>query len=263
MTSVAPFIKRPLSRRSCAGNDEPGHDRRPRESSGYWTCSLTTLTPLCIQSSFNRLTDESPAVLPGSSLRGMVRNVCEVLGAGCAWSYEGGPAPPTNLSRCVESSACLTCRIFGFVDGTFAWAGKVRFLDTAPVRATWTLLSVPVNRPPQEDPRGWVVFRHGEPELGPGPTRCLERHQQFRFLVDYTNLDPEELALFRFALTLAHEPSGIDLCHKLGYAKALGLGSCKIAIMPGKIPVPPIGREIEPYLTGPACEVLKDARRYR
>jgi hypothetical protein len=208
------------------------------------------------------MNDQSPAVLPGSSLRGMVRNVCEVLGAGCACYYEGGRTPQ-DLAKCDESNACLVCRIFGFVEGSFAWAGKVRFQDTAPQRVRWTRLSVPVQRPPQEDGPGWILFRHEEPSLGPGPTRCVERNQQFRFLVDYTNLDPEELAVFRFALTLTHELRGIDLCHKLGYAKALGLGSCKIAIAQGKTPLAPIGPEIDPCLGDPAFEVLRKVRSYR
>jgi CRISPR/Cas system CSM-associated protein Csm3 (group 7 of RAMP superfamily) len=220
---------------------------------------LRTLTPLCIQSAFRNLKDDDPATLPGSSLRGMVRNMVEVLGAGCARYLEGVPAPP-NLGRCTEFDACLACRLFGFVEGSFAWAGKVRFTDAGPQRVKWVRLQVSPTRPAQERGEGWVLFRHSSPHLPNGPVRCVDRGQQFRFRVEYVNLDPEELAVFRFALTLTHRD--IDLCHKLGYAKALGLGSCKVSIDPGKTPLPEIGPQLDPFLEPAIMKVLREARRY-
>jgi CRISPR/Cas system CSM-associated protein Csm3 (group 7 of RAMP superfamily) len=258
MTPTVPFRNSALSRRACEA--EPGHERKPPANSGFWTCSLKTLTPLCIQSAFRNLKDEDAVRLPASSLRGMVRNMVEVLGAGCARYLEGVAEPP-QLSRCTEFDACLACRLFGFVEGKFAWAGKVRFSDSVPQKVKWTKVSVPVDRPPHDDRQGWLLFRHEEPRLRVGPTRCIEQGQQFRFRVEYINLDPEELAVLRFGLTLSHR--SVDLCHKLGYAKSLGLGSCKISIVAGKAGLPEIGPEIEPYLSTPAMAVVMDARRYK
>jgi hypothetical protein len=189
----------------------------------------------------------------------MVRNMVEVLGGGCARYLDGIQEPP-YLRRCSEFDACLACRLFGFVEGSFAWAGKVRFTDAGPQRVKWAQFAVPYDRPSQDGGDGWVLFRHSEPQLGSGPVRCVERGQEFRFRVDHINLDPEEMAVFRFALTLTHRD--IDLCHKLGYGKALGLGSCKISIIPGKTPLPEIGPELDPYLEPAIMNVLREARRY-
>lgn len=265
MTPRVPYATGRISRRACDTDAEPGHDRRPRANSANWTCELRTLTPLCIHSMFNprgRPVDErDPAIIPASSLRGMVRNVAEVLGAGCG-RYQDWP--PANLSPCTEADACVVCRVFGFVQGKFAWAGKVRFTDTAPASVSWVRLQIPLDRDPHEGGTGWLLFRHDPVRLREdrsGP-RCVPAGQVFRFQVGATNLDPEEMAVFRFALTLSH--GEIDLCHKLGFAKAAGLGSCKISIIDTpQRPLPPLGTEIDPYLRPAVLDVLQDARSYR
>jgi CRISPR/Cas system CSM-associated protein Csm3 (group 7 of RAMP superfamily) len=257
MSAIVPFTKRPLSLRACA--DESGHERRNRNQSGIWTCLLTTETPLCIQSSFRNLKDTDKPALPASSLRGMARNMVEVLGAGCARFYEGAGSP-SALDRCTERKACIACRIFGFVSGDFAWAGKVRFNDTLPAAVKWAKYNLPSQRPPQAPGTGWILFPHTPVALAPGATRCVDIGGRFQFRAEYLNLDPEELAVFQFALTLRYDsPSrgAIDLVHKLGYGKSLGLGACKVRIAKAAA----VGAEIESYLSDPAFDAVLNARK--
>jgi len=257
MSVTVPFARNLLSRRPCA--DARGHDKRPRSGSGIWSCTLTTLTPLCINSCFSKLGDDDTAFIPASSLRGLVRSVAESLGAGCARYYLGNHPP--ELVGCTERDACLACRVFGFVEGDFAWAGKVRFTDTAPSKVLWLRANTPVRRPMHDDSAGagWVLFPYSEPEIRPGPTRFVDARQTFRFRVEYVNLDEEEYSLLKFSLILKHRD--LDLCHMLGYAKALGFGACTISIPSDKSPAP--GTELDRYLSGRHFEEFRRHRVYR
>lgn len=260
MSETVPFTTQALSRKPCS--EEPGHDRRMRKGSGIWACELTTVTPLCIQSYFSKLKDDDPAILPGSSLRGMVRNVAEMLGAGCARFHPDGGRIGALLAACSEKNACLTCRVFGFVEGDYAWAGKVRFTDSRPRKVQWERYSLPnMQRDPHNDAAGggWILFPHKLAKLNPGTTRCVRAGEKFGFRVEYLNLDEEEYAVLKFALTLEH--AGVRLCHKLGYAKALGLGACTIAITGDRSESP--GPVIDRYLGLPGFQVLKQFRSQR
>ena len=261
MSETVPFTTEELSRKACA--EEPGHDHRARKGSGIWGCELTTLTPLCIQSYFSKLKDGDPAVLPASSLRGMVRNVAELLGAGCARFHSDEQWAGPQLETCSERSACLVCRVFGFVEGDYAWAGKVRIGDSRPQKVQWERFSLPnTQREPQHNAEkgGWILFPHTPmPRLGAGPTRCVKAGHKFGFRVEYLNLDEEEYAVLKFALTLEH--GDVKLCHKLGYAKALGLGACTISIPGDKSE--PAGGALERYLRLPGYPALKQFRSYR
>ncbi|MBZ5506044.1 MAG: hypothetical protein LAO78_11205 [Acidobacteriia bacterium] len=252
MSERIPFTTQPLSRKPCSAN---GHDRRPRTGSGIWRCKLTTITPLTIHALFRNLAENENAYLPGSSLRGMVRNVVEMLGAGCGRFYDR-PSPPL-LATCTRDATCISCRLFGFVESDSGWAGKVRFEDTVTVPVRWERHMVPTQRPPQAPGSGWLIFPCTRPQLEPGPIRCAPAGTEFRFRVDYTNLNPEEYAVLKFALTLTH--GAITLCHTLGYGKALGFGACKIELLQDRSPA--IGPEITTYLNQLPFEALANYRR--
>jgi len=189
----------------------------------------------------------------------MVRNVAEMMGAGCVRFYSGG-GWGRNLEECAADNACLVCRIFGFTKHDYSWAGKVRFSDTGRVAVNWTAYEVSTTRPilDKSNGEGWIVFPHSAPPAatGRGSTWFARAPVAFPFRVEYLNLDPEEYAVFRFALTLSH--AKFQLCHKLGYAKSLGFGACRITI--ANDPSPPIGPEIEAYLADAPFQYLEKLR---
>ena len=273
MPSHVPFTEQALRKQPCSATS--GWERRDAKTSGIWACELETLTPLCINSrEFQQQRGDwkDQAALPASSLRGMIRNVAEVLGAGCGRFY-GAPDLPSALRPCDERGACLVCRVFGFVHANFSWQSRVRITDTKRAKVAWTTHNL--NRRTvdfdyyDEDPavarrEGWAVFPSFEPGPLPSgnPSRdvgCIAPGARFPFRVEYTNLDDEEYAVLRFAVTLSHAGRGLDLTHKLGFAKALGLGSCRVRILLPKDPRP-MGAEIDYYLSQPG---LADFARLR
>lgn len=260
MPNRVPFTHHPLRKRACKSTT--GLERLDAKRSGTWICELEVLTPLCINSTEFRMQRKEwngEAALPASSLRGMIRNVAEVLGAGCGRFY-GAPDLPESLRPCDENGACLVCRVFGFVRPSFTWQSKVRISDTRRAKVTWSGYNL--NRRSldfeqyDEDPavavkKGWGVFPSFRPGYLPkGDVGCIEPGARFQFRVDYANLDDEEYSVFRFATTLSSAERGVSLTHKLGFAKAIGLGSCRVRIAMPKEPRPSTP-ELDYYLDQP------------
>ncbi len=148
-------------------------------------------------------------IIPGSSLKGLLRSVVETLGNGCLTLYDGTyernkinyrQKVPTAFQHCdSRTEMCIACRIFGMLKertrGVFL--GKVNILSVdGPIR------------------NGGVTNRYIEP---------LDYGTKFHFRVDFTNLEADEFAALLLAVTLTPE-----MHHKLGYGKPLGLGSVQL-----------------------------------
>jgi hypothetical protein len=261
LTRFVEFAKKAPPVRSL--KEEPGYDRWV-PFSGSLVCELEVLTPLCIHSVFRNMQDSDEPFVPGSSLRGMVRNMAEMLGAGCGRLYER----QSQLPACNSAMPCLVCRTFGFIDGDKGWAGKVRFRDarrgagvtTTRARPAWVMCDVPFQRDPHQPGQGWIIFAHN-PGFRParGKTRCLDAGEKLQFRVDCMSLDSEEYAVLRFALTL--QTPQFHLPHKIGYAKGAGFGGCRIRILSEK--APPLGPAIDPYLSTPGFRQIQEARLER
>jgi hypothetical protein len=244
MSETIPFPTDPLSRKPC--EEAAGLDyARPGLFSGTWRCVLVNESPLCIRTAFR---GGGTASIPGASLRGLVRNTAEMLGAGCARYWDKGRSD--DLRACTRENACVVCRVFGFVETgeDFAWTGRVRFSNSERVKVTWVRRDMPAHqRPAHDDKRdGWVVYPAVPCSDQSGPVICAAEGSRFPFSVDYFNLDVEEYAVLKFALTLRH--GEMHLFHMLGYGKALGFGACRIEIP--KDTSPDIGSEIDRYLAG-------------
>ncbi len=240
MHQRAPFTTEKLTLKSLTA--ETGLERFDKALSGRWKCRLSVVTPLCIKTSFEqqrRWKIERPFI-PATSIRGMIRNTAQILGAGCGRLYGPDWEVPRHLAPCSPPNACVVCRIFGFaekvekVEKQDTWQSKVRFFDALTLEKTeWVLLNT--------DDRsgwgggepvvaaGWALFPHLKENLPRGSTPCIEKGSIFEFDVEYLNLDAEELAVLRLAITL--KSAGPPLVHKIGFAKSLGLGSCLISII--------------------------------
>jgi hypothetical protein len=164
MTIRHPFTFVPfpatLPREKWPGNRPSGHESyQPNTLSGTFECTLTTITPLCIKEHFSQLHGKpAPPFIPGSSLKGMLRNTLQILGFGCAGQqFQNKTArqqekdkkiPPLELGHmkpCDEGEACMVCRVFGYgvkKEGRhdddeaepFGWAAKVRIFDSEPAQ---------------------------------------------------------------------------------------------------------------------------------
>ncbi len=250
------------------GDGPSGHEKwDSRAHSGMLVCRLKTLTQLCVKAAFEDLKRQhGTPIIPGSSLKGMARSLLQALGAGCGLLYRATDQRLGGLEPCVESGACLVCRLFGYsVEGKeFGWAGKVGFSD-APLCGKWNegsweampkgggrWQSNGARHTPfyfsNGKPLGWKVYRHAKnPRAASVAERakfwtgaCVGKDREFEFQVRYENLSSEELAVLHFALTLDHECAehprektfaGHSLAHKLGYGKPAGLGSCAVSVV--------------------------------
>jgi CRISPR/Cas system CSM-associated protein Csm3 (group 7 of RAMP superfamily) len=240
-----------------------GHERvDPELYSGTFHCELEAVTPLSIKQHFADLRRiRSRVWLPGSSIKGMIRNLAEMLGAGCTLYFgyktqRRSPVDPhTPIQPCGPNAACPVCRIFGYApprkEG--GWQGKARFHDSASLpRVQWMESPSGGNARLQfqdarhtafygttQNPAGWKIYRHAKKATAAHPdfiAPCVPSGTVFSFNVDFENLCAEEFAILQFCLSLDHQcpehsaDHAIRLCHKLGYGKGLGLGSCRIRV---------------------------------
>lgn len=241
--------------------------------SGRLYCRLTTLTHLFIpetqevtkgkhqQFSLLRSADDRP-LLPGSSLKGVIRSVAEAISGSCLTlplgregqiEYRGRPAVsyriPRGFEHCRDADhLCPACRIFGSLSGGNPFLGKIGLSDAVAVGAfeveTMTIEALmepkPRHRAWYEDPqqqgflRGRKFYYHRP--LGPRRTTVRNEYNKtieavkpgavFEFEMDYANLTEAELALLVFTLML--EP---EMAYKVGMGKPVGLGSARMEIV--------------------------------
>jgi CRISPR/Cas system CSM-associated protein Csm3 (group 7 of RAMP superfamily) len=140
----------------------------PSSISGYMECELETKTKICIKGSDGNpfWKDGEQPIIPGSSIRGMIRTVCEVIGGGCGYKIEKDygeikdckfPEPDLdydhNLEACnkvIETElkkyppeqkaerikqrfkVCPICSLFGFTADEVVFASRINIHDTEP-----------------------------------------------------------------------------------------------------------------------------------
>lgn len=136
---------------------------------GYIECKLELKTKTCIKSLWTKDTKPESLYIPGSSIRGMIRTVCDVVGGGCGNKIEKDYktkikgidyivndckfANPDlkSCSRKIEDElekyrdeiekaerikqgfeVCPVCAIFGYTAAEALFAGKISIHDTEP-----------------------------------------------------------------------------------------------------------------------------------
>lgn len=242
--------------------------------SGCIVCRLTALTHLFIPKTQEQVdrnrhvtlellrTGDRRSLLPGSSLKGVLRNVAEALSGSCLvlpqtrqgkLEYRGRPPVvyqvPQGFERCQSAEdACPACRLFGLLFRGEVFMGKLSVSDAvagSDAKTEWMTIGAlmepkPRHRAWYEDPkqrklaRGRKFYYH-QPS---GPRRAAQETRYnktiepvvpgtvFKFEIEYTNLTADELALLVFSLVLEE-----SLRHKAGMGKPVGLGSVQIEIV--------------------------------
>jgi len=133
---------------------------------GRLVLELETVTPLDIGSGSYRLEGgeivrafvrrNQVPVIPGSSLKGVVRSLAEAASRSCLahspakdCSRLEGAFPHGVRKQCSEKAACITCRLFGFVQGKKGYRGRVVFGEFTPCNETKPVVD---KLPPLEQP---------------------------------------------------------------------------------------------------------------
>ncbi|MBX5459021.1 MAG: hypothetical protein IRZ31_19175 [Thermogemmatispora sp.] len=278
---------RPPERRKPIWHDRLFGSDLPRLYSGSLTLRLTARTPIFIPAHSATSGPRDPSkpepfiqdgtgryIIPGTSLKGLLRNLVETLGNGCLTLFDGNyeqertggrgryKAPywdkvkPEFLHCEDEAHLCISCRIFGSLkerkSGVFT--GKVNISDAQADPETVALYE-PMYTLPLVEPKphhrafyldeqerciaGRKFYFHHDPDKEPWQAdgycyftrpepanryiHPLDYDTVFYARLDFTNLERDELGALLLAIVLEE-----GMCHKIGYAKPLGLGSVKL-----------------------------------
>ena len=231
------------------------HDRFSGMS-GKIEGTITAETPIFIFHSPKRNQGAEPFIqneqkqhiIPGSSLKGLFRNLVETLGNGCFLLFDKryNNKLPRDFQKCNTDNLCIACRMFGTIQSSKLKLGKVLFNDAVEVAICEheEVYTIALMRP--KPGQGALYFDSKRPyiagrkfyfhqPLGIQTTgqksrvnqhiKPIDKESQFSFSVQFTNLEAIELQTLLYALVL--EP---DMRHKLGYAKPAGFGSARFDI---------------------------------
>lgn len=238
---------------------DQGHsvERRPaamphrfQGTSGRIQGTITTLTPLFIPSYRQQTTHitnrKGEAIIPGTSLKGLIRSLVETIGPGCWWLFKSGSSGrlPHPFRQCQNhKELCVACRMFGLIQGNTLLLGNVGFEDAICAEHTLaipmytpSLMNPKPRHPWYQDNQGHVVGRkfyfHNTQTIQDRRQTNYNRHikpvapeNTFTFSAQFTNLADDELRPLLYALLLER-----TMRHKIGYAKPAGLGSVKIEL---------------------------------
>lgn len=205
-------------------------------------------------------------IIPGSSLKGLLRSVVETLGNGCFILFDGDyEARRINYNRelprpfhhCEQlSELCIACRIFGMLRSRSVFLGKVNIGDAVGVPEKVYLYPEPFYTQPllgakphhasfyldeqREHIAGRKFYFHHSPDLKPlsSPRQVVMGGKPANRYIQ--PLDSESQFHFRMDFTNLEEDEfgallyaivlNEQMRHKIGSAKPLGLGS--IALYP-------------------------------
>ena len=242
---------------------------------GYIQCSLTNLSLLFIGGGLGQgdfICRDLKPVIPGTSLKGMLRSLAEVVGGGCfITDRDNHCKDPDNL--------CITCRMFGMLSKGDVHKGQVSpgdgiFQDDRPKKKTVSIIQ---GRPKKEHSSFYKNPVSGDWAMDmmkmyfhqPKRTddvfqisaslksravnkQMLEPGHNFKFTVSFENLRDQELNLLLYVLALEEDvqvtltPEGLPpvklkgpMRHKLGNAKGQGPGSCHVLLEELTLYAPP------------------------
>lgn len=211
------------------------HDRlAPGTQTGVMTVSIEALTPLFVgtgdyeidprryQPFFRRAGDY---VIPGTSVKGVVRSYAEALSPSC------------TAGNCGIDHLCICCAVFGVL----GIQGRITFLDANPQNPesiNREVLCLEVRWGPRLDYPGQRKFyAHDDyTKWSTSPPdgerfEIVSRKTTFTFSIHFSNIAKREMGLLLLAMGLSPQHS-FNL--KMGGGKNRGLGSVKLSV-PGKI----------------------------
>lgn len=183
---------------------------------------------------------QSP-VLPGSSLKGAIRSLVEVLSPSCVRIVGGlvRSARPMHLTACTDAkNLCPACRLFGTQD----YKGQVSIGDAMLPLGSLAVLGTPLlwtparsrgrGLPPRYlDSRGKAkgskVYEHRQTASGADPRVVVRPHVSTPTRLSLTNLSGAELGLLVAALG-NHPQHSFPI--KIGAGKPVGMGSVEVRI---------------------------------
>ncbi len=242
--------------------------------SGYLNLYIKAETPLFIRDADSPVQDSRQPgehirnnagrqIIPGTSLKGLLRSVVETLCSGCMTvfripnEYTHNPLPQAFVSCQNNNALCVACRLFGMMQArqknAEVFLGKVNIGDAEVYEDSLyfydSIFTAVLDMPKPRhkafylDEQGRSIagrkfyFHHTDyprPEnrlIPIGDTgryrnqhiRPLDTGTEFSARLDFTNLEADEFAALLLAIDMQW-----DMRHKIGYGKPIGLGSVRI-----------------------------------
>ena len=235
---------------------QPRHyfpDENAERFSGYVDLKLTCCTDIYIGSGFSQMpengkqlvyqtmTYDGKAVIPGSSFKGVVRNLASAVSNSCLpflpQKDKDVPARyPDGISNisCKDGRYCIVCDIFG----AMSKGSKVMFSDMYSENAIFYIKELnaqygpkPVYTDKHGIAKGYKFFMTGEHSYempSKIKARVVKKGAVFTGRVHFKKITEEELALLMFSLGL-NDVEGQDIVLKIGGFKNEGMGEVKVS----------------------------------
>lgn len=259
---MKPYQFVPLSRKV---NREPLRPRNQMNTNlhyGMWELKAQVITPLLIRSGKldefkGRLVqgivmNQGRPVLPGSSIKGMIRSIYEAVTYSCLLNSKIGwfkkedeetYFPTAQRRSCTGPHICPACQLFGFTGKEHVGKSLVQFADFVLQGDPQQWLAeerVPSLYGPLRD-RGAIkkylddekllqrkFYTHGQPQNhGDGRFLVIQPGAEFRGRLHYEHVTDQELGRLAFAFGLGSK--GFVL--KLGYGKPAYFGSIRFELI--------------------------------
>ncbi len=183
-------------------------------------------------------------VIPGSSLKGVIRSLVEAISPSCVRVAGGRSrrAIPQALSPCVKvKDLCPACRLFGMSGRRKEnYAGQVQVEDAVMVSGQIVLVRTPILRAPARSRRGLPerymagneaigrkFYSHGTMARGTDARIVAGSGAVFEARLHFENLREAELGLLLAAL--GQHPQYPFLI-KVGAGKPVGMGSLEVRV---------------------------------
>ncbi len=193
-------------------------------------------------------------IVPGSSLKGVVRSIAEAVSYSCAvkapYQELERLLPPLNNTACKninKEGLCITCSIFGMAGRKDSYRGKVQFEEFVMKSGSTVYEKLPPLKSPSCDKVCYFAGTEKEGErqktgflgrkfYGTGREAQIESNEKSRYEmiapgsvlegeVIFQNLRKEEGKVLFYALGIGHH-----FTMKLGYGKPLGYGETKVIL---------------------------------
>ncbi|MBE6051096.1 MAG: hypothetical protein E7214_10710 [Clostridium sp.] len=171
--------------------------------------------------------------IPGTSIKGMVRNIAEIVSHSCIsfQKKEFKLLPQYKRTSC-KNEYCIICDLFG----AMGKRSKIKISDFLYEDGSGksTILGMPTLRTPKinnsymenEKLKGYKLYNHGIKSIlkkGSENCQCFLEESIFKGYVLYEDLDLQELELLCYSLGLSN-----SFNHKIGYGKPSYYGSIQI-----------------------------------
>ena len=183
-------------------------------------------------------------VLPGSSIKGMMRSLLEMIGPCCVASIANSIRRelPSNVTRCSKlDQLCPACRLFGMSGaGKENYLGQISVEDARLIEGGQVIVRTPLLWAPARGARslpkryllgnrirGRKLYYPSQPARGPDARIAFKAGSTLRTVVHFANLTAGELGLLLTALGVHPQHRFIP---KLGAGKPVGMGSVETYI---------------------------------